>query len=749
MGEKKNQTMQAVKQYLLNITGQDVLYGLRVVLSGMLPLAVSILIKQPELGSLAFIGGLYTSLSDTGGLYQRRLRAMGATALVLALAALLATVAGEIFWLAVALALLLASVGAMLTIFGSVASKVGFMITGIFLVVLAQPAPPPVALTHFGAVLAGGVCALAFSLWPWPFRPYQPARKMVADFYRSLASFMVDLASDTSSTATSIVSKDGYQLSQKRNRVLDARNAAQEALLVIRANEEGSNHVSQQLLLLTRLADRLYAATVIFGQSVAARTGQLAQDDLLAPLRLVPPILRQIAQIIQRDQGSVDLSGLDQARAVLLPSPAASGDHRARIARRHLLRAWEYIDENVRAAVATLEREPEGEQWLAPTHYPYPVANERVWETLRANLSFQSLAFRHALRVGVAVMLGVAISLFFHLPHGYWMPLTTLIILKPSFGDTRERLVQRVGGTVLGGLIAALLAALIYNPLILYLLVFLMGLAAFTYYSRNYTVYAVFMTPFIVLILDLGHPGNWQVALVRMLNTIMGGVIAFLAGYLFWPQWEQERLPDQLARSVAANRAFLDTVFPRRAGERSDRRALYQASREAHLQDANATAAFQRLLREPRARRGDVKRFYALASANRRLCDSITGLELHKTRPEDSAIVLELKRFLKCCDEMLIGIEEAIRKGQPIDSRPRYLARLEASLQVVRAALLPTAAAETGEVVAITPEKRTASKDFSLLAVQFTSIARDISDMYRFLSEETMKEEEERDQEIA
>ncbi len=86
---------------------------------------------------------------------------------------------------------------------------------------------------------------------------------------------------------------------------------------------------------------------------------------------------------------------------------------------------------------------------------------------LRDNLTFDSAIFRHALRLGVTLTVGVAIATLAKLQMGYWVTLTITIVLKPDFGGTFKRFFHRVGGTILGATVAAVLAAAIANKLIL------------------------------------------------------------------------------------------------------------------------------------------------------------------------------------------------------------------------------------------------------------------------------------------
>ena len=70
--------------------------------------------------------------------------------------------------------------------------------------------------------------------------------------------------------------------------------------------------------------------------------------------------------------------------------------------------------------------------------------------TLRANLSFGSTAFRHALRLAATICVAQALATALELPRGYWVALTVAVMLKPDFQDTLSACISQVGGTALG-----------------------------------------------------------------------------------------------------------------------------------------------------------------------------------------------------------------------------------------------------------------------------------------------------------
>ena len=92
---------------------------------------------------------------------------------------------------------------------------------------------------------------------------------------------------------------------------------------------------------------------------------------------------------------------------------------------------------------------------------------------------------------GVAEVIAQAVGL----PHGYWAALTVLIVLRPDYGSTLQRGLQRAAGTVLGaglGVATVLLAHLGNDVLLVAIGVSLF--AAYAVFPDNYLFFAVFLT---------------------------------------------------------------------------------------------------------------------------------------------------------------------------------------------------------------------------------------------------------------
>jgi Fusaric acid resistance protein-like len=159
----------------------------------------------------------------------------------------------------------------------------------------------------------------------------------------------------------------------------------------------------------------------------------------------------------------------------------------------------------------------------------------RAAAKLRAGLDIQDATLRHALRFGGALAIGVAIYRLvgFH-DHGYWVPLTILFVLKPSAGQTSERIAMRAAGTVIGLVLATALAEVLSDAVIPSTIVLTIAAAfAFALLAIEYALFTTAITVYVVLLTDtLGSPA-FDSAGERALATALGILVAALAFRVF------------------------------------------------------------------------------------------------------------------------------------------------------------------------------------------------------------------------
>ena len=155
---------------------------------------------------------------------------------------------------------------------------------------------------------------------------------------------------------------------------------------------------------------------------------------------------------------------------------------------------------------------------------------------LRRNLTLRSEVCQHALRLAVISAFAVWLYKHLHLEHGSWLTITVLVIVKPDYHDTRTRAKERVVGTVIGGILALILASTIHSVAVADIMLLLLCVLAFSHQPQNYALYAAFLTPFVVLLLQLAAPGTANLAFARVMDTLLGGALALFAAFLMRPR---------------------------------------------------------------------------------------------------------------------------------------------------------------------------------------------------------------------
>jgi uncharacterized membrane protein YccC len=636
--------------------------GLRAALATATPLVLDHVLHTGG-GTWMSVAGFIGALADKGGPYRTRAGTLLAITLGGAAAAALGALIGEHPGIAIPATLLLAVACGLARAYGNAGVSVGTGILTIYVISLGYPPPtggePVVRLGFF---LVGGAWVMLLSLVLWPLRPYRPVREAVAAAWRAVAEYADELA----------VRAQGGDPPRPLG-VRGALEVARAALATVRRGRPGESGRGERLLVLGETADQIFGA--LFGLSdVVDSVPPVAQDcgaqrALAEVTRQVAGTLRSIAAGIEEEDhplpvsvawsGDTQRRSLDASAADLDPEAIAHYRHAAQI----LDRTAQYA--SVAAAVTAglnegtqpppLERRGEIEDPEAPLPWLVP---------LRAALSPDSLMFRYALRLGIVTAAAVALTGALGLKRGYWVTITAVIILQPYVGATSLRALQRVLGTVVGGAVAALLAAAFHSPVAVMVLVFVFAAVSVALLPLNYAAFSAFLTPTFVLLAE-ASAGDWHLAGLRIVNTMLGGALAVAGTWLLWPSPEAERLPEYLADVLEEMRAYLAEVIAR-FDDRSDRAGatLRAARRRVGLAILNADESLERLLGEQRGGADDVTPAMVLVTYARRFTASIAALAL--SRHSVAAVPAHaLEPFARATDEVLADLAAAIKDVRP------------------------------------------------------------------------------------
>ncbi|WP_145009004.1 FUSC family protein [Pseudomonas oryzihabitans] len=112
--------------------------------------------------------------------------------------------------------------------------------------------------------------------------------------------------------------------------------------------------------------------------------------------------------------------------------------------------------------------------------------------------------------------------------HGYWAPMTALLVLKPRLGDTWRRGLGRLGGTLAGCLLASAVVWVDDTPAVLAGACLLCAAGAYLLQDGRYSLQTLFITGTTVLMVALAGAPERAIALERLGSTLLGGGVALL-----------------------------------------------------------------------------------------------------------------------------------------------------------------------------------------------------------------------------
>lgn len=647
----------------------------------MVPLLVAQLLHLTSAGTWASLGGFSAAVADRGGAYRIRALTMGALTIGAATGVVVGGLIGATTWLAVMLTFVIVGMLSLAREFGISAGGVGSSIAVAFAVSLSAPSPTIAdALQRGGYLLAGGAWAMILALVFWPVRPYRPLRLATARCYRELAAYAEAIA------AFSRAVPDETQrasLVQHRRVIRDAIETARSAVAVSRRGGQGEARRGERLLLLVQGADLLFGNLLAINEFLehAIETGEReAASATSGAAARFASTARRVATTVEMEANPPEV--LDAATATTASRSRPSDDPFAAQSARLVRQLEEYTTVVAANADAlSSDRPPQ----IPPALAVLTIVEDRppVLETLRASLTLNSMAMRHALRVAIVTTIAVLVTRLLNLPRGYWVTITALIILQPFAGATLIRGLQRVLGTVGGALLTVALVAVIHDSTGLLVVVFVLAAACVAFLRVNYLIYSILLTPTFVLLAEMSA-GDWHLAELRVVNTLIGGALGLAGAWLLWPSAERDRFPELAASALRAAAAHLRVVVAMWSTTDDESSvALAAARRDAALAITNAEASFERMVAESTRRRRELEPATTLLMFTRRLISADIALGTLRHAPEATAIRDDVARFARYLTSTLDCVADAVAERRaPSACEPRPTAVAHGELTV-------------------------------------------------------------------
>ena len=621
------------------------------------PLAAGIALGMPLGGLAVASGALNVAYSDGHDPYRQRGKRMLASSLLCAIAVMAGGLAGHHNAAAVALAMIWAFGSGMAIALGPHAEGLGVISLVVLVVYSAQSLTPERALQAGALAFVGGLLQMLLSLALWPVRVYEPERRALANLY-------VALGRAACSPAELMTAPPPAEPSTRAQEALAARAADHSVDSErFRALLGQAERIRLHLFMLGRLLRRMRREKFGF-----------------APAEMVESFLESAAQVMTAIGTSLERNGplaIDESwrseiRSAIGSLRASETSQRSFLAAviRDALFQMDALAGQLRAALRMAgEATPTGLAAMEEREKarPWRMRFTGSLAHVTANLSLQSAVFRHAIRLACAVAIAETLSRSLEAPRAYWLPMTTVLVLKPEFTVTFTRGLLRVAGTIAGLLLAT--AMFHFLPPGNGLEVVLIG--AFVFLLRwigpaNYGIFGVAVSALIVLMISFTGVAPKDVILARGINTVAGGALA-LAAYVVWPTWERTQVGEMGARLLDAYRAYFSVVVDALTREEGEAAAaqLDKARLAARRARTNAVASVDRMQAEPGTRAEEAELLLGMLASSHRFVHAVMSVEAGILPGDRPAVRPEFRAFAADVNKTLEGLAAELRKARP------------------------------------------------------------------------------------
>ncbi|ORM64477.1 TIGR01666 family membrane protein [Pantoea rodasii] len=371
------------------------------------------------------------------------------------------------------------------------------------------------------------------------------------------------------------------------------------------------------------------------------------------------------------------------------------------------IRALFWLLRNLRAIDAQLAS-IESEQALAEpaTSADHHLSREGLsgWADIRLRLSRHlspgSALFRHAVRMSLVLCVGYAFIQITGLHRGYWILLTSLFVCQPNYNATRRRLALRIGGTVVGvaiGLPVLWLVPSIEGQLIL---IVLSGVLFFAFRQIQYAQATLFITLLVLLCFNLLGEG-FEVALPRIVDTLLGCGLAWMAVAFVWPDWRFRKISAVADRTLTANCRYLDAIMEQYHQGKDNRLTYRVARRDAHNADAELASVVSNMSSELKLQQPLRENAFRLLCLNHSFLSYISALGAHREQLTDPILLQVLDDAVCFVEDVLqierVSDEQACAMQQQVLQR---LSEIKNSLEVQA----PLVMQQLGLLIALLPE---------------------------------------------
>jgi len=550
------------------------------------------------------IGALCTALMDMPSPMRHKLNEMMASVLLCTSVTLVISLCGPYFWPLMAMLVAVSFFASMMVVYGKKSMPLQLATLFIMTMSTEHTLTPEQSFTHAGQFLIGALAYLAYAMGiAWLLR-HRIKQQVLAEALFELAAY-IHIKADFYDTRYNLIEQFN-KLVRHQALLADRQQASRD--LILRSHQNRKDAVVVQIhVCMLDLYEQILSTHTDYAQ---LRTHLFDSPSLQTLHDLAYKAARDIESVafaVTRKRASFasidytpELEALDRQIAELQAEVDAGKPRQEALA---VLRAQRNKVRAIVLMIADLHVASQKDMgntpyWADMDLQPFLSQQKYELGLMLSHFRMDSPIFRFSLRVSMAIAAGLVIAAMLpYQAHSYWIILTIVIILKPSFSMTKQRRKDRIIGTVIGCIITALVLRYLNHPALVMAVLVLSTVATFTFTYLRYRYAAIAVSVMILLWMYIVSPSGGMIY-ERLVDTFIGAAIATAFSFVL-ASWEYQSLPRLIREVLDVNLRYMEASFDLLRGKhRND--FIYRIQRKRLMDSLAAlSAALVRMLDEP------------------------------------------------------------------------------------------------------------------------------------------------------
>ena len=665
------------------IFGQYFSDGLRITIGVLLPSLIFYHLDLLSVGLTISLGAMCISIADSQGPVNHKRNGMLYCNILVFLTAILTGLLNRYPILIGLEILLLCFLYSMLSVYGNRASSIGTAALLIMILSIDQEAISSNGIwAHALYILCGGIWYMILSLSLSQIRPFRLAQQAMGECIREVAKYVklkadfYDVQSDFDENYKKLIAQQVI--------VHEQQDSVREILFKTRIMVKESTPVGRLLIVVFVDIVDLFEQTMATHYDYQAIRNNYGKTESLHEFNKIiikmADELENLSYYIisnEKPRPLYDLKPELEKIKVSIDKTEESGLN-VLVLKKILINVRNMMNRVEKIYAYFNQKQING---LNEVDYSTFVSHQEYdFKIIKENLSPKSSVFRHSVRVALMCFVGYLISKLFPVGyHSYWILLTILVILKPAYSLTKQRNIERVIGTVIGGLLGALILYLVKDQTsrFIFLMVFMVG--AYSFQRLNYIISVLFMTPYILILFGILGANNINIVKERVLDTFIGSLVALISSFIILPNWEYYQLRDIMKDVLVANYNYLYQVAQKLSGKTTDITAFKLVRKDVYVSSANLGSAFQRMLSEPKSKQQNIKDIHKFVVLNHMISSYTATLIMNLNQYESTIADIS---HIKMIRKSLYSLAELIRNLGVTDFK-------EAEINIPEIAVVP------------------------------------------------------------